>query len=140
MTIEEINDSFNENPIYEPEHYKSGDVETIEIIEQLTKDYEPEEAYIAGNIIKYLARANHKGMKQDDLAKMANYAHRLAHGEWLGSVEEKPDTIGCLRLKVKIMLKFTEIANKAGIGTEGYARGSVDAYKNILELLESDTE
>lgn len=133
MAIEEINDSFN--TVYEPQHYKTADVETIEIIEQLTKDYEPEEAYIAGNIIKYLARANHKGTKQDDLAKLANYAHRLAHGEWLGTVEEESSTLEYLRLKIKILRKFMRMAHEADFVSENYMRGQVDAYTNILKSL-----
>lgn len=145
MAIEEI----NHNPIYEPQHYKSGDVETIEIIEQLTKDYEPEEAYIAGNIIKYLARANHKGNKEDDLLKMANYAHRLAHGEWSNTVEEKLDVPDSLISELKRSRAYLRISQRTGIlptveklglTSEDYVQGRLDAYDSVLTLLDGDNK
>ena len=65
------------------EHYKQGEIEAIEFIEQTVKDYPPEQAYLIGNVIKYLSRANHKGSKELDLFKAANYLHRARTGEWL---------------------------------------------------------
>lgn len=145
MTIEDINN----NLIYEPQHYKSGDVETIEIIEQITKDYTAEESYLAGNVIKYLARANHKGNKEDDLLKMANYAHRLAHGEWSNTVEEKIDVPGSLISELKRARTYLRISQrtvilptveKLGLTSEDYVQGRLDAYDSVLTLLESDNK
>ena len=66
------------------EHYKQGEIEAIEFIEQTVKDYPPEQAYLIGNVIKYLSRAPHKGSKVADLEKAENYMHRLVHGVWKG--------------------------------------------------------
>ena len=68
--------------IYQPTHYTKSDIEVIEIIEQITKDYPPEIAYHIGNVIKYLARAPHKGDMESDLYKALNYMHRAVRGEW----------------------------------------------------------
>lgn len=52
-----------------PSHYNKGEIEVIDIIRQLVQGYEPFEAYLVGNTIKYLARANFKENKQQDLEK-----------------------------------------------------------------------
>ena len=59
------------------EHYKQGEIEAIEFIEQTVKHYPSEQAYLIGNVIKYLARAPHKGTKEIDLLKAENYLHRI---------------------------------------------------------------
>lgn len=48
-----------------PSHYTYGDIEIIEFIEQVTKDYKPELAFAIGNAIKYISRANRKNGKED---------------------------------------------------------------------------
>ena len=68
--------------IYKPKHYKQGDIEAIEFIEQTVKNYPSEQAYLIGNAIKYLARAPHKGTKEIDLLKAENYLHRAIKGVW----------------------------------------------------------
>jgi hypothetical protein len=62
-----------------PAHYTQGGVEVIDIIEQITKDYPPAIAYHIGNILKYLARAPHKGAMQQDLAKANWYLTRAVN-------------------------------------------------------------
>ena len=68
--------------IYKPKHYTNNDIEAIEFIEQTVKYYPSEQAYLIGNVIKYLARANHKGSKEIDLKKAHNYLYRVIYGEW----------------------------------------------------------
>ena len=46
--------------VNKPKHYTYGDIEVIDFIEQVTKDYKPELAFSIGNAIKYISRANHK--------------------------------------------------------------------------------
>ena len=46
--------------VNKPKHYTYGDIEIIDFIEQVTKDYKSELAFSIGNAIKYIARANHK--------------------------------------------------------------------------------
>ena len=60
-----------------PSHYTRGDIEVIDIIKQLTQGYEPFEAYLVGNTIKYLARANFKENKQQDLEKAEWHINKL---------------------------------------------------------------
>lgn len=58
-----------------PDHYKVGGIETIDILKaKLT----PEElaGFLKGNIVKYITRANHKN-GAEDYAKAAWYADAL---------------------------------------------------------------
>ena len=68
--------------IYRPIHYTQNDTEVIEFIEQVIKHYPTPEAYHIGNVIKYIARAPHKGNYIEDLEKAENYLHRALRGEW----------------------------------------------------------
>lgn len=51
--------------VNKPKHYTYGDIEVIDYIEQVTKDYKPELAFAIGNAIKYISRANYKNGKED---------------------------------------------------------------------------
>ena len=53
-----------------PAHYKVGGIETIDFIE--AKGF----GYNLGNVVKYLARAEHKGNRREDLAKARWYLNR----------------------------------------------------------------
>lgn len=66
--------------VNKPKHYTYGDIETIDYIEQVTKDYKPELAFAIGNAIKYISRANHKNGKED-LDKARWYLNR-AFEKW----------------------------------------------------------
>jgi len=46
-----------------PRHYNHGTIEVIDVIEDWRLGFH------AGNVIKYLARAGHKGSKMQDLQK-----------------------------------------------------------------------
>ena len=61
--------------VNKPKHYTYGDIEVIDFIEQVTKDYKPEFAFSIGNAIKYISRANHKNGKED-LDKARWYLNR----------------------------------------------------------------
>ncbi|EJD87832.1 hypothetical protein HMPREF9990_08450 [Staphylococcus epidermidis NIHLM061] len=65
-----------------PTHYTYGDIEIIDFIEQVTKDYKPELAFAIGNAIKYISRANRKNGKED-LDKARWYLNR-AYEKWEG--------------------------------------------------------
>jgi hypothetical protein len=58
-----------------PEHYK-GKIEAIEAILEAVKDLPGDEAFMAGNVLKYVWRYNKKG-GLDDLLKAENYLNRL---------------------------------------------------------------
>lgn len=66
--------------VNKPKHYTYGDIEVIDYIEQVTKNYKPELAFSIGNAIKYIARANHKNGKED-LDKARWYLNR-AFEKW----------------------------------------------------------
>jgi hypothetical protein len=53
-----------------PPHYKIGGIEVIDFIEAKNLSYH------LGNVIKYIARADHKGNKKDDLLKAQWYLTR----------------------------------------------------------------
>ncbi len=66
--------------VNQPPHYTYGDIEVIDYIEQVTKDYPAEMAFAIGNAIKYISRAQHKNGKED-LAKARWYLQR-AFDNW----------------------------------------------------------
>ena len=63
-------------------HYNINEIEVINFIEQVTKDYPPAVSFHIGNAIKYIARAPHKGSYIEDLEKAENYLHRALRGVW----------------------------------------------------------
>ncbi|MGZ2417180.1 uncharacterized protein DUF3310 [Staphylococcus caledonicus] len=66
--------------VNKPKHYTYGDIEVIDYIEQVTKNYKSELAFAIGNAIKYISRANHKNGKED-LDKARWYLNR-AFAKW----------------------------------------------------------
>lgn len=71
-----------DDKVNHPSHYTYGDIEVIDFIEQVTKDYKPELAFAIGNAIKYISRANRKNGKED-LDKARWYLNR-AFEKWEG--------------------------------------------------------
>lgn len=53
-----------------PKHYTYGNIETIEVIEDWNLGYN------LGNVLKYIARADHKGNPVEDLKKARWYLER----------------------------------------------------------------
>ena len=86
--FEKVNEPFTrkvdmqeeQDVVNKPKHYTYGDIEVIDYIEQVTKDYKPELAFAIGNAIKYISRANHKNGKED-LDKARWYLNR-AFEKW----------------------------------------------------------
>ena len=60
----------NEDVINHPSHYTRGNIEVIDFIEDQQLPYH------LGNVIKYIARAGHKGDKLEDLKKAWWYLDR----------------------------------------------------------------
>ena len=71
-----------DDKVNHPSHYTYGDIEIIDFIGQVTKDYKPELAFAIGNAIKYISRANRKNGKED-LDKARWYLNR-AFEKWEG--------------------------------------------------------
>lgn len=53
-----------------PAHYTAGGIETIDFIEA------KELGYNLGNVVKYITRADHKGLRKQDLEKAMWYLKR----------------------------------------------------------------
>ena len=70
-----------DDKVNSPSHYTRGDTEIIDIIKQLTQGYDPFEAYLVGNTIKYLARANYKENKQQEIEKAEWHINKLLEEE-----------------------------------------------------------
>lgn len=69
-----------------PEHYQSGKIETIDVIEEFTKDLKGIEAFDTANIIKYACRWKRKN-GVEDLRKLVWYAnHLINHIETKGEM------------------------------------------------------
>lgn len=58
-----------------PNHYKKGTIETIDMIQAKTTE-EGFEGYLVGNILKYITRYRHKN-GAEDLKKAQWYLNRL---------------------------------------------------------------
>lgn len=80
-TSKEVEKTLDEK-VNHPSHYTYGDIEIIDFIEQVTKDYKPELAFAIGNAIKYISRANRKNGKED-LDKARWYLNRVFE-KWEG--------------------------------------------------------
>lgn len=75
--------STKQDAINRPSHYTAGSVETIDCIESCITGYDdPKEAFAAGQVIRYIARAPFKGAKKEDLDKAQQYLNRLRTGAW----------------------------------------------------------
>jgi hypothetical protein len=59
-----------------PIHYKSGDMETIDVIKNFTSDVKGFQAVCMGNVIKYITRWNKKN-GLEDLLKARTYLNWL---------------------------------------------------------------
>lgn len=69
-----------------PEYYQSGKIETIDVIEEFTKDLKGIEASDTANIIKYACRWKRKN-GVEDLRKLVWYAnHLINHIETKGEM------------------------------------------------------
>tara|TARA_A100001035_G_scaffold280056_1_gene283765 strand:- start:2918 stop:3124 length:207 start_codon:yes stop_codon:yes gene_type:complete len=58
------------NEINNPKHYTFGTIEPIQVIEDWNLSFN------LGNVIKYVARSEHKGQRQMDLEKAVFYLQR----------------------------------------------------------------
>lgn len=57
-----------------PQHYKQGKFETIELIQDITNGYQGFQAYCIGNAMKYIARAPFKHeSSEEDIKKAISY-------------------------------------------------------------------
>jgi len=64
------------DPINHPPHYTHGDIEPIDAIEAWGL------GFCLGNVVKYIARAGHKGDRLEDLKKARWYLEReIKRGE-----------------------------------------------------------
>lgn len=80
--------------VVDPDHYKKGSFQTIDVIEEFLDNESrlltEKQKYLIGNAIKYLSRAGLKGSTQEDaitdLKKAENYIHRAITGEWIKDV------------------------------------------------------
>ena len=67
--------SDNLDMVNSPAHYNEANLETIDIIQSVTKD--GFEAYLQGNILKYVCRYRYKQNAVEDLEKARWYLNRL---------------------------------------------------------------
>jgi len=60
------------DPVNHPSHYTFGKIEVIDAIEGLALEGD----FLLGNVLKYVARAKHKGAELEDLKKARWYLER----------------------------------------------------------------
>lgn len=63
-------DTHKEEWTHSQDHYKMGEIQPIEVIEDWNL------GFCLGNAVKYIARAEHKGSKVSDLEKVIWYVQR----------------------------------------------------------------
>ena len=67
-----------DDPVTSPPHYTQGGTEAIDHILDIVATYpDPVDAYLVGQVLKYLIRAPHKGQTVQDLAKAGWYLAKL---------------------------------------------------------------
>ena len=76
--------SDNLDMVNSPAHYTKAGIETIDMIESVTGD--GFEAYLQGNILKYVCRYRYKDNPVEDLGKARWYLNRLI--ETIGEDED----------------------------------------------------
>ena len=59
-----------------PDHYKHGEIETIDYIFAVTLEMNPQHAFLVGNILKYISRF-HKKNGLEDVKKAEWYLNKL---------------------------------------------------------------
>jgi len=69
-------DAMEPDPVNHPQHYTTGKVECIEAIESATEGLAGFDAYLTGNILKYMWRWSHKN-GVEDLKKAKWYIEKL---------------------------------------------------------------
>lgn len=74
----------------DPNHYKAGKTEVIDILEEVVSNPErrltPKQRYNIAQALKYLLRCGLKGgvaLVEVDLQKAENYIHRAMTGQWI---------------------------------------------------------
>lgn len=68
-----------DDPVNHPAHYTSGGIECIDAIDAAISQYKnPSDAWLVGQVIKYLWRAPLKGAYRQDIQKAKFYLDRLA--------------------------------------------------------------
>lgn len=77
-------DGASDVEVFSPSHYADNgrSVETIDVLEGVVDGLPAREAYLLGNVVKYVLRAGLKGDAAPDVAKANNYAWRLVTGDW----------------------------------------------------------
>ena len=79
-SIIDINNENNFDNVNKPNHYqlniKGNNIQVIDIIDEVVKDYKPQEAFKIANVIKYILRASKKNGKED-LKKARKYIDML---------------------------------------------------------------
>lgn len=77
------NNDNNFDNVNKPNHYqlniKGNNIQVIDIIDEVVKDYKPQEAFKIANVIKYVLRASKKNGKED-LKKARKYIDMLVEG------------------------------------------------------------
>lgn len=71
------NDLENQDMVNHPQHYRTGKIECIDCISAIVDRYDGEQAYDAGQVVKYLYRAPTKMNFMQDLHKAQWYLNRL---------------------------------------------------------------
>lgn len=70
MSIRDSSDVENKELVHHPDHYNTGKIEVIDVIEDWKLNFN------LGNAIKYIGRCEHKGSKVEDLKKTMWYIQR----------------------------------------------------------------
>ena len=81
LVIDNTKDIIN-NPNHYQLNIKGNNIEVIDIIDEVVKDYKPKQAFRVANILKYILRANKKN-GLEDFKKAKKYIEMLLEMEEL---------------------------------------------------------
>lgn len=106
-----------------PDHYKTGGIETIDFIKAKLTD-EQFKGYLAGNVIKYLSRFEHKA-GEEDLQKAGWYLNRLL----MSQEKRRPVVYVCSPLRGDIK---RNIQKATGYSRYIYSQGGIPLAPHLI--------
>ena len=125
--------------INQPPHYTYGDIEIIDVIEMITKEYPSELAFVIGNATKYISRSPYKN-GVEDLKKHAGIStEQLKNGVRTMGVKAKYEYVVYKGDEILSAGTANEIIEKMGI-TETHKElmkqtNRTDARLSLLKYL-----
>ena len=115
--------------INHPSHYTFGAIEVISYIDGLGIGYE----YARGNAIKYIARADHKGRRLEDLQKARWYIQHM-----IDSIDVEGHSCPLSGISTESVITDWGLGKNLAIALHGVAMGTRSSLLTALSYLDHE--